>query len=269
VQRDDAFCGYVVDRLASLPGVRAVALGGSRAAGTSGPDSDWDFALYYRGSFSPDDLRAIGWPGTVSEIGGWGGGVFNGGAWLQVDGRKVDVHYRDLDDVDYRLAEARAGRFAVERLMFHLAGIPTYIVVAELALNQVLSGELERPAYPDALRAAAPHRWWRDARATLEYGRGAYAVRGKLAETAGTIAVAACQAAQAVLAATGQWVTNEKALLDRAGLRGVDQILAGLTPDAARLTQAADDAQALLQTAVMRAENRGGPGTSENPAGAR
>jgi predicted nucleotidyltransferase len=269
VQDDDAFCGHVADRLASLPGVRAVALGGSRAQGTSRPDSDWDFAVYYRGAFSPDDLRAIGWPGTVSDIGGWGGGVFNGGAWLQVDGRKVDVHYRDLDDIDYRLAEARAGRFAVERLMFHLAGIPTYIVVAELALNRVLSGELERPAYPDALRAAAPPRWWNNARATLDYGRAAYAAHGKLAQTAGTIAVAASQAAHAVLAATGQWVTNEKALLDQAGLRGMDRILAGLAPDAGRLTQAADDAQALLQTAVMQAANRGSPAAGENQAGAR
>jgi predicted nucleotidyltransferase len=269
VRHDDSFCGHVVDRLASLPGVRAVALGGSRAAGTSRPDSDWDFAIYYRGAFCPDDLRAIGWPGTVSEIGGWGGGVFNGGAWLQVDGRKVDVHYRDLDDVEYRLAEARAGRFGVERLMFHLAGIPTYLVVAEMALNQVLSGELERPAYPDALRAAAPPRWWKDAQATLDYGRGAYAARGKLAETAGTIAVAACQAAHAALAATGQWVTNEKELLDRAGLRGVDRILASLAPDAGRLAQAADDAQALLQTAVMQAASRGSPAAGENHAGAR
>jgi predicted nucleotidyltransferase len=269
VRRDDAFCGYVAGRLARLPGVRAVALGGSRAAGTSRPDSDWDFAVYYRGAFSPDDLRAIGWPGTVSEIGGWGGGVFNGGAWLQVDGRTVDVHYRDLDDVDYRLAEARAGRFGVEPLMFHLAGIPTYVVVAEMALNQVLSGELERPAYPDALRAAAPPRWWQDAQATLDYGRAAYAARGQLAQTAGTIAVAACQAAHAVLAATGQWVTNEKVLLDRAGLRGVDRLLAGLAPDAGRLTQAADHAQALLQTAVGQAANRGSPPAGQNQVGAR
>jgi predicted nucleotidyltransferase len=269
VQGDDAFCGHVADRLASLPGVRAVALGGSRVAGTSRPDSDWDFAVYYRGAFRTDDLRAIGWPGTVSEIGGWGGGVFNGGAWLQVDGRKVDIHYRDLDDVEYRLAEARAGRFGVERLMFHLAGIPTYLVVAEMALNRVLSGELEQPAYPEALRAAAPPRWWKDAQATLDYGRGAYAARGKLAQAAGTIAVAASQAAHAVLAATGQWVTNEKALLDRAGLRGLDQIMAGLAPDAARLTQATDDAHALLQTAVVQATNRGRSAPGENQVGAR
>jgi predicted nucleotidyltransferase len=89
VRDDGAFGECVAGQLAGLPGVRAVTLGGSRAAGTSRPDSDWDFAVYYRGAFSPDNLRALGWPGTVSEIGGWGG-VFNGGAWLQVDGRKVD-----------------------------------------------------------------------------------------------------------------------------------------------------------------------------------
>jgi hypothetical protein len=51
--------------------------------------------------------------------------VFNGGAWLRVEGRPVDVHYRDLDDVDYRIAEAREGRFRVERLMFRSGGAQT------------------------------------------------------------------------------------------------------------------------------------------------
>jgi predicted nucleotidyltransferase len=123
----------------------AVALGGSRAAGTQRPDSDWDFSLYYRRRFDPADLRSLGWPGEISRIGGWGGGVFNGGAWLRADGRPVDVHYRDLDDVEHHLAEAREGRFRVERLLFHLAGVPTYIVVAELAVHVVLHGELPSP----------------------------------------------------------------------------------------------------------------------------
>jgi hypothetical protein len=258
VRDDDAFSDYVVGRLDGLPGVRAVALGGSRAAGTNRPDSDWDFAVYYRGAFSPDDLRAVGWPGRVFEIGGWGGGVFNGGAWLQVDGRKVDVHYRDLDDVTRRLHEAQAGRFGIERLQFHLAGVPTYIVLAEIAGNRMLAGELPAglspPEYPDALRAAASRVWWETAEATLDYGRDAYAQRGRLTETAGSIGVAACQAAHAVLAAGGQWVTNEKTLLDRAGLRGVDEILAGLTPDAGTLSGALDQALELLEIAVSGAE---------------
>ena len=143
---DAAFRADVTGRLAGLPGVLAVTLGGSRVAGTARQDSDWDFAVYYRGAgFDPDSLRALGWPGEIFPIGGWGGGVFNGGAWLLAGDRHLDVHYRDLDDVEHHLAEARLGRFWIERLLFHLAGIPSYIVVAELGVNQVLHGDLPRP----------------------------------------------------------------------------------------------------------------------------
>ncbi len=246
---DEAFCTAAGDRLAALPGVLAVTLGGSRAAGTARPDSDWDFSVYYRGGdagFDPDVLKSLGWPGQIFPIGSWGGGVFNGGAWLTAGDRRVDVHYRDLDDVEHQLAEAQAGRFGIERLLFHLAGIPTYIVAAELATNRVLHGELPRPAYPAALRQAAPRRWYADARATLEYARTAHAARGHLADTAGAIATAACQSAHAVLAARGQWVTNEKHLVDMAGLRGVDDVLTGLASEPARLASALDRAASML-----------------------
>jgi predicted nucleotidyltransferase len=246
---DASFQAEVTGRLAGLPGVRAVALGGSRATGTHRPDSDWDFAVYYRGDFSPAGLRSLGWPGEVSAIGGWGGGVFNGGAWLRVGDRRIDVHYRDLDDVEHQLAEAREGRFHVERLMFHLAGVPSYLVVAELAVNQVLHGELPRPDYPDALRRGAPGRWWGDARQTLDYARAAHAERGHLTDCAGAVATAACQTAHAVLAARGQWVTNEKTLLERAGLRGVDRVLSDLTARPEVLTAAVDEATTLLESA--------------------
>jgi hypothetical protein len=93
-------------------------------------------------------------------------------------GRPVDVHYRGLDDVGHQIAEAREGRFRIECLMFHLAGIPTYIVAAELALNRVLRGSLPRPEYPDKLRITASQRWRADARLTLGYARDAHAARG-------------------------------------------------------------------------------------------
>ncbi|MEU2356728.1 nucleotidyltransferase domain-containing protein [Streptomyces misionensis] len=241
---DSDFLSATADRLAALPTVRAVALGGSRAQGTHRPDSDWDLAVYYRGPFDPADLRAVGWPGEVCGVGDWGGGVFNGGAWLTIDGRRVDVHYRDLDVVEHELAEAEQGRFRVEPLLFHLAGIPTYLIVAELAVNQVLRGELPRPAgYPDKLRRSAADRWHGSALATLGYAKANHAPRGRLTETAGAVAVAATQAAHAVLAARGEWATNEKRLLERAGLREFDGLLGELDP--------APDA---LVTAVARAE---------------
>lgn len=241
-----AFEDYVADTLAGLPGVCAVALGGSRATATHGPDSDWDFAVYYRGNFDPEHLRAVGWPGEVSPIGGWGGGVFNGGAWLEVRSRRIDVHYRDLDDVEHRLAEARAGRFHIERLMFHLAGIPSYIVVAELAVNRTLRGALPRPEYPAALRESAARTWRQTAQLTLGYARSAHAAHGHLTETVGALGQAACEAAHAVLAERGEWITNEKRLLERAQLRGVDGVLAGLKADPASLTEAVDAVRDLV-----------------------
>ena len=251
MERDDeAFENYIADTLAGLPGVLAVALGGSRATGTHEPDSDWDFAIYYRGEFDPADLRAVGWPGEVSAIGGWGGGVFNGGAWIEVDGRHIDVHYRDLDDVEHHLAEAREGRFHLERLAFHLAGIPSYLVVAELAINRTLRGELPKPEFPEALRKTAPDVWWQVAQLTLGYVRETHAERGHITETAGAIGQAACEAAHALLAHRGEWVTNEKRLLERVGLREIDDVLAGISADPEVLTKAVDEALELLNSKV-------------------
>jgi hypothetical protein len=241
----------VADGLHALRGVAAVSLGGSRAAGTARPDSDWDFALYYQGVFDPARLRAIGWPGTVFGVGEWGGGVFNGGAWLDIDGRRVDVHYRDLERVSHELGESAAGRFAIEPLAFHLAGVPTYILTAELAGNVVVRGVLPEPAeYPEALRRSAPEVWWSRAEEALGYARAAHAPAGRATPCLGLLAQAALQTAHAVAAARGIWVTNEKTLWDRAAIPGVDAALAtsGRDPDA--LIAVADEVAARCATAM-------------------
>lgn len=230
---DLAFVDHVGARLAGLAGVEAVTLGGSRAEGVERPDSDWDFSVYYRGGFDPQTLRDLGWPGQVSEIGGWSavpGGAFNGGAWLRIDGRRSDVHYRDLDVVERVMAEAEAGRFETEPLWFHLAPVPSYLLLAELAANRVLSGRLPRIDYPEALRRHAPDEWWRQARAEFDYARDYPAAAGRSTQCIGLLARAASCTAHAVLAAQGRWITNEKRLLNHAGLTEVDEILAAAQP---------------------------------------
>jgi predicted nucleotidyltransferase len=231
---DVEFEGWLAEELAALPGVLAVALGGSRAQGTHRPDSDWDFAVYYRGVFDPGCLRAKDWPGQVSKVGGWGGGVMNGGAWLNIDARRVDIHYRDLDDVEYWCAEAAAGRFKKELLLFYVAGIPTYVVMAELATNRVLAGSLPRPNYPETLAAAAGRRWHSDALASLGYASAALRSRGDLAVALANCSRGLIEAAHSVLALKKQWVLNEKGMVGRAGL-GVQ----------AELVLAAEDTHAL------------------------
>lgn len=256
---DSLFVDHVADRIADLPGVLAVSLGGSRATGTHRPDSDWDFALYYRQRFDPDDLRELGWQGTVSEVGGWGGGVFNGGAWLDINGRRVDVHYRNLDVVEHELAEAQRGRFHIEPLLFHLAGIPSYLVVAELAINRTLRGDMPHPDYPQLLRETAPPIWMDRAHMTLEYARNAYAGSGRLTELAGALAISGAMTAHAVLAARGEWVTNEKRLLDRAGLRDMDELIMGLQAEPSVLEEMIDDATQRFNDALAQATSESTP----------
>ena len=248
---DDAFPGYVADRLAGLPGVQAVTLGGSRAEGTQRPDSDWDFSVYYRGHFDPQDLRDIGWPGEVSEVGGWSQGVFNGGAWLEVDDRRTDVHYRDLDVIDREMAAAQEGRFSVEPLLFHLAGIPSYLVLAELSVKRVLHGQLPTPEYPAALRQRAREAWWGRANVTFGYARDYPARGGRLTQCVGLVAQAASQAAHAVLAARGEWITNEKTLLARAGLRQVDEFIACAGTEPVALLDVVDRTRAACLDALQ------------------
>ena len=96
---------HLAAELIQIPGVVAVTLGGSRATGTATPTSDWDFGLYYRDSIDTEAVRALGWPGSVFEPGDWGR-IVNGGAWLEVDGEKVDLIYRDLDEVTRWSADA-------------------------------------------------------------------------------------------------------------------------------------------------------------------
>ena len=233
---DERFARTFAEQVADLPGVLAVTLGGSRATGRHRRDSDWDFALYYRGSFDADVVRAAGWPGQVTNPGEWGGGVMNGGAWLQIDGRRVDLIYRDLDEVEHWWAEAREGRYEKQLLLFHLAGIPTYTVVGEMALHVVLSGELPRPDFPDRLRVSAHERWHVDATLTLGYARAALD-RGDMAVATGNVVRAVFEESHSRLAQRGEWALNEKGLAERAGLGA---LVADLAPDPARLRAVID-----------------------------
>lgn len=219
------FEARIARELAALPGVLAVTLGGSRARGEHRPDSDWDFAIYYRGFFDPDALRSKDWPGQVFDVGAWGGGVMNGGAWLTIEGQRVDVHYRDLDNVEYWTKEAQQGRFRKEYLLFYAAGIPTYIVMAELALNRVLYGALTVPDYPDALSQQAAARWHDDALASVSYGTTALRHRGDVAVALANAVRAVFEEAHSRMAAQKRWVLNEKGLAEAADMSDEIQLL--------------------------------------------
>jgi Nucleotidyltransferase domain len=215
---------HLAARLATVPGVVAVTLGGSRATGTAVEGSDWDFGLYYRGGLDPADITALGWPGRVFAPGEWGS-IVNGGAWLTIDGARVDLIYRNLDEVLHWTAAAGDGRFEIRREVGYVAGIATYVLAGELALGRVLAGDLPRPAFPPKLRETAPVAWFRLAAGALSFA-DVYAGRQDRVACLANLCQAVLATAQGRLAAADEWVLNEKRLVRRAGLDGIQDRLA-------------------------------------------
>jgi hypothetical protein len=238
----------LADELAGLPGVVAVVLGGSRATGTARPDTDWDLGVYYRCAqpLDPADVRALGHPGVVSELGEWGP-IVNGGAWLTVAGLAVDVLFRDYDRVRGWLGDAEHGRFAVLAQNGYLAGAPTYLPVGELAVCVPLRGRLLRPVFPEPLAAAAPPRWEGRAGVALLFAE-THAGRNDAVGCAGMLAAAVLCAAHARLAARREWALNEKDLARRAGLGAAGERLAA----GGDLRAAVADVSALIGVAPLR-----------------
>lgn len=223
----------LVEQVARVPGVKAVTLGGSRARGMPRADSDWDFGLYYRGTIDTEAIRVLGYPGRVVEPGDWGR-IVNGGAWLEVEGERVDLLYRDLDVVEHWLTEANAGRFEIDRVGGHVAGLPTYTLAGELAMGTMLRGTVPRATFTAELRRSAPPIWEGDAAFSLLVAEG-MAARGDAVAVSGLLARALIAAAHARLAARGAWALNEKGIVERAGLDEAADVLTAVGWTQARL----------------------------------
>ena len=225
----------LVTVLTAIPGAVAVALGGSRALGVADAGSDWDFGLYYRGTV---DLAALTTRGTVHPPGAFGR-LLNGGAFLRCGSEKVDVGLRDLDVVEHWTQRAAQGEFAVDHMLGFVAGLPTYLLAAELGSCRVLWGRLPAAPFPAQLAAVAPPCWRLFRSFSLDYAR-AHAGRGNFVGAASQAARAILEEAHAVLCERGQWVCNEKRLIEAAGLTGVQPLFGQIPSEQAGLVRWVD-----------------------------
>jgi hypothetical protein len=255
----------LADRLASVPGVVGVVLGGSRARRTHAPDSDTDLGIYYRSPLDTGRLgelaEAVGGPGArVTAPGEWGPWV-DGGGWLRVNGEPVDWIYRDLDRVHRCWADAEKGRYAFHAQVGHPLGVPDFAYPGELALGRILSdpaGELvtlQRRArsFPRPLADALVTGLW-EADFLVGIARKAVS-RGDSAYVAGCLFRLVELCAHALHGAAGKWLINEKGAVAAAGsLPGapdrfqarVDAAFAALNSDPLHLTLAIDIAADLV-----------------------
>lgn len=230
---EDPLIVTITAQLAAAPGVVGIALGGSRARARARADSDWDLALYVDDSFRVASVREIvwaeSWSGHVAERGEWGP-VMNGGAWLEIpevgSSRRVDLMWRELSTLERLLDEADRGVFSVVRIPFFLAGMPTYVPVAELAFGRPLFGDVPAGrAMPVRLRERGSS-WWRE-NAQLDFNYAVkLAARSEKAIAMGLLARVLVQLAHARMCDRGNWVFNEKGLVAEAGL---DALASALT----------------------------------------
>ncbi|WAA65388.1 nucleotidyltransferase family protein [Microbacterium oxydans] len=209
--------------LCAVRGVRAVALGGSRARGTHRPDSDIDLGLYVDADVDRAGLGRVAsaWtsePVQIAEHGGWGPWV-DSGAWLIVDGVPVDLILRDVARVAEQCARAARGEFAFHPQPGHPLGFLDVAYAGEVATSVPLhdpEGLLTGLArtvspYPVPLREAFLANLWQVDFLLNAAMKGAKAGDVAYVSLCGTTTT--MLTAHAWHAAAGRWVTNEKGLV--------------------------------------------------------
>lgn len=209
--------------LCRVDGIRAVALGGSRARGTHRPDSDVDLGLYYDGHVDRGALTELAeqWAGrsvSIAAPGGWGPWV-DSGAWLTVDGTAVDWILRDLRRVAEQCERARGGEFAFHPQAGHPLGFLDVAYAGEVAtcvplsdVNGLLSALAERVTpYPEPLRTALLNNAWQADFLLDAAEKGARAM--DVAYVALCLSTASMLLAHGWHAFARNWVTNEKGMV--------------------------------------------------------
>jgi hypothetical protein len=217
----------LISRLAAIPGVRAIVLGGSYARGTHHSGSDLDIALYYREEhpFTIEAIRQVageisgqGVP-AVTDFYGWGAWV-NGGAWIHTRAGKVDFLYRNLDQVERTIEQAHQGIWQHDYGQQPAYGFFSVIYLGETQVCRPLfdpHGEIARlkarvTPYPPLLRSNIINDSLWMAEFSLQHA-GGYACKGDAFTTVGALARVAAYLTQALFAINQVYFINDKTAL--------------------------------------------------------
>jgi len=165
-----------------------------------------------------DDSDAAG----VTPVGDWGPWIV-GGAWLAIEGRKVDLLYRNIEAVARVIAACSAGDVTMHYQPGHPHGFCSAIWMGEVALCRPLHDPRQTIAklkaaalpYPPGLREALIRRFLWEILFAIENAELA-ASRGEQTHVAGCAYRAFACLAQVLFALNARYLINEKGALQEA-----------------------------------------------------
>lgn len=227
----DPLLTHLTSAFREVPGLAAIVLGGSRARGNAHLTSDYDLGLYFAAASPIDTERLLAAAKeiaddpaatTVTPVGEWGPWIV-GGAWLSVEGRKVDLLYRNADAVEAVMKSCHAGLVTMTYQPGHPHGFCSAIWMGEIAYCQPLhdpQGLIARLKsialpYPHPLRAALIQRFRWEILFGIENAELAIA-RGDRTHVAGCLYRSLACTAQVLFALNERYLINEKGALQEA-----------------------------------------------------
>ena len=219
------FIHQVVNRLQTIQGIAAIALGGSRARGNHTQKSDVDLGIYYLPE-NPLELIALNHLASelddshranlITSIGEWGRWI-NGGGWLQIEGVPVDFLYRDLAQVSRVIDDCHVGQITIDYQPGHPHGFVSSIYMGEVALclslhdpYGVLDGlKAKTTPYPIRLKQTTINTFAWEISFSLIIAEKAIA-RGDIAYAAGCCFRSVACMNQVLFALNEEYLLNEK-----------------------------------------------------------
>jgi predicted nucleotidyltransferase len=222
----EVFIQKIVDKLKQVEGLQAIVLGGSWASGTQRQDSDIDLGLYYSEStpLDVDHIKKIAFAlndianPVVTDLGGWGRWV-NGGAWLTIQGQRVDFLYKNIDFISTIIDECNRGEMQWDYFQQPPYGFYSYIYCAETQMSKILYdpvGAIQKlqskvTHYPQALKYKIINGFVWDAEFTLHVAKKS-AKRDEVYFVAGCLTRIASNLVQVLYALNETYFISDKRL---------------------------------------------------------
>lgn len=144
-EKMDAILEKIVDLLSGISGLEAIVLGGSQARGSQDSDSDIDIGLYYHQETvdwsqvekQAQELDQEHRENLLAKPGEWGEWV-NGGCWLMIENKHVDLILRDIERVKKAIQEGQEGIITPHYQVGHPHAYLNIMYMGELAVSKLL-----------------------------------------------------------------------------------------------------------------------------------